>query len=189
MTAAVTRPAVLRRYERLPAVALGVAVMSAAASFAAVGLWWWGLRRGVGAYQNLLSDSVVGVLFPLTGVVLVRRVPRSVAVRPGLRGDPGVHRGGRRTLPAAGYRGGGQPNDRVWRPDRSGGRRLFRGGRPGQRAGGRAGTDRGSGRGAAGRGCAAAGAAPGRPAAVRGSQRPVRGGGQGQGGCGGGALA
>ena len=79
MTAAVTGPEALRRYECLPAVALGVAVVSAAASFAAVGLWWWGLRSGVDAYQDLLSDSVVGVLFPLTGAALVRRVPRSLA--------------------------------------------------------------------------------------------------------------
>jgi signal transduction histidine kinase len=75
----VGEPEVSRCRECLPAVALGVAVVSGAASFAAVGLWWWGLRRGVGAYQSLLSDSVVGVLFPLTGAALVRRVPRSLA--------------------------------------------------------------------------------------------------------------
>ena len=79
MTASMTGSEPLRRYDRLPTVASGVAVVSAAASFAAVGLWWWGLRSSVGAYQNLLSDSLVGVLFPLTGAQLVRRFPRSVA--------------------------------------------------------------------------------------------------------------
>jgi hypothetical protein len=38
MTATVAGPEALRRYECLPAVALGGAVVSAAASFAAVGL-------------------------------------------------------------------------------------------------------------------------------------------------------
>ena len=61
------------------AAASTIAVISAASSLVAVGLWWWGLRRGIDAYQSLVSDTVVGILFPMTGVVLLRRSIRGPA--------------------------------------------------------------------------------------------------------------